>query len=186
MWKKILIGIGVVLLVLVVIVMLQPSTFHIERSTSIAAPPERAFSLVNDFRAWRGWSPWEELDPQLKRNYEGAPSGAGAKYSWSGNDEVGAGKMTIEQSQPPSRIQIKLEFLKPFEATNTTTFSFVPAGAGTKVIWAMDGNSNFMSKAFGLFMDMDQLVGKDFERGLAQMKSLAERSPPPDPAQANQ
>lgn len=176
---KVLIGIGVVIGVLLIVIATRPSTFHIERSTTISAPPEAAFAQVNDFHAWGAWSPWDKLDPGMKRTYEGPPSGVGAKYSWVGNDKVGEGRMTIEKSDKPSVIGVKLEFLKPFATTNQTTFTFTPTGGGTKVVWAMDGNNNFMGKAFSLFMDMDKLVGADFERGLAAMKTAAESAPKP-------
>jgi hypothetical protein len=172
--RKILIGVGAVLVVLVLVIATRPPTFHIERSTTVAAPPETVFAEVNDFHAWTTWSPWEKLDPALKRTYEGPSSGLGAGYAWVGNHQVGEGRMTITKSEKPSQIVIKLEFLKPFAATNTATFSFVPAPEGTKVTWAMDGQNNFMAKAFHLVFDMDKMVGGDFERGLADMKAHAE------------
>lgn len=177
--KKVLIGVAAVLGILLIVIATRPSTFHIERSTTMSAPPESAFAQVNDFRAWSAWSPWDKLDPGMKRTYEGAPSGAGARYGWTGNDKVGEGRMTIEKSERPSLISIKLEFIKPFASTNQTTFSFAPAGGGTKVTWAMDGHNDFMGKAFSLFMDMDKMVGADFERGLAAMKTAAESAPKP-------
>lgn len=173
MWKKIAIGAGGVLLVLCVVIAMQPPTFHLERSTTIAAPADAVFAQVNDFHNWSKWSPWEKLDPSMKRSYEGAPAGVGAKYAWVGNKEVGEGRMTIEHSDP-SRIEIKLEFLKPFTATNQATFTFASTPEGTKTTWAMDGSNNFVSKAFHLVMDMDKMVGGDFERGLAGMKTAAE------------
>jgi hypothetical protein len=177
MLKKILIGLAAAVALLAIVIALQPSTFHIERSTTVAAPPANAFTLVNDFHSWRSWSPWEKLDPGMKRTYEGPATGAGAKYAWSGNDEVGSGTMTIERSDAPSLIGIKLEFFAPFAATNQTTFRFDPVPGGTKVTWAMDGTNNFMSKAFHLVMDMDKMVGADFERGLALLEKAAESAP---------
>jgi uncharacterized protein YndB with AHSA1/START domain len=174
MLKKVLIGVAAVVVLFVVIVATRPATFHVERSTMVSAPPEAVFAQVNDFHAWPNWSPWEKMDPGLKRTYAGAPSGQGSVYEWAGNDKVGEGRMTIEKSDKPSLVSIKLEFLKPFAATNTATFAFTPAAEGTKVTWAMDGSNNFMSKAFQLFMDMDQMIGKDFEQGLASMKTVAE------------
>jgi hypothetical protein len=173
MLKKVLVGVGGALALLFVVISLQPATFHIERSITMAAPPEAAFAQVNDFHAWRVWSPWEKLDPSLQRSFEGAAAGLGAKYAWSGNKQVGQGRMTIEKSEP-SQIRIKLEFLKPFAATNTATFSFVETAEGNKTTWAMDGTNNFVSKAFHLVMDMDKMIGPDFERGLAAMKTAAE------------
>jgi len=179
MLKKVLIALAATVLLFVIIVALQPPTFHIERSTTIAAPPGNAFALVNDFHGWSQWSPWEKLDPAMKRTYEGPPTGVGAKYAWIGNDDVGEGRMTIEESSP-AQIGIKLEFIKPFAATNRATFHFTPVAAGTKVTWAMDGDKNFASKAFGLVMDMDKLIGADFEKGLASLKTAAEAMPAPN------
>src|SRR5882757_5057016 len=174
MLRKILIGVAAVIVVFVVVVATRPAAFHIERSASVAAPPEVVFAQVNDFHAWSAWSPWEKLDPQLKRSYEGAAAGPGSMYGWTGNDKVGEGRMTIEKSDKPSLVVIKLEFLKPFAATNTATFTFDRAPEGTKVTWAMDGTNNFMAKAASLFMDMDKMIGGDFDRGLAAMKTVAE------------
>lgn len=177
MLVKVLLGFALVLVVLLTVVALQPATFHIERSLGIAAPPEKAFAQVNDFHAWPAWSPWEGKDPAMKRTYEGAPSGVGAVYSWVGNRDVGEGRMTIERSEPPRAVGIKLEFLKPFAATNRATYTFAPDGGGTKVTWAMDGDKNFLLKAFHLFVDMDKLVGADFERGLLALKHVTEQQP---------
>jgi hypothetical protein len=177
MLKKISIGVGAALALLVVVIALQPATFHVERSIDVAAPAPNVRALVDDFHAWRSWSPWEKLDPSMQRSYGGASSGLGAKYAWQGNKEVGEGRMTIEQSDP-SRVVIKLEFLKPFAATNTATFSFAEVAGHTKTTWAMDGKNNFVSKAFHLVMDMDKMIGGDFERGLRDIKAGAEASKP--------
>jgi hypothetical protein len=174
MLKKILIGLGAVIVLLVIAILLQPTKFRIERSITMAAPPEAAFAQVDDFHAWAAWSPWEKLDPAMKRSFDGAPSGAGAKYAWVSNKDVGEGRMTIEKSDPPNEVQIKLEFLKPFEATNTTVFTFTKTPAGNKTTWAMEGENNFMGKAMSLVMNMDNMVGPDFEKGLASMKAAAE------------
>ena len=174
MVRKILIGIAALVVVLVLVVATRPSTFHIERSITIAAPPERPFAHVNDFHRWGAWSPWEKVDPQMKRTFSGAPEGAGAVYAWAGNNEIGEGRMTIEQSDMPSQVFIKLEFLKPFAATNTATFTFAPVPTGTKVTWAMDGRNNFVAKALHLVMDMDKMIGGNFEQGLAALKTVAE------------
>src|SRR5688572_23872990 len=184
MLKKILIGVAAAFLLLVIVIATRPAEFRIERSTAISAPPEVVFAQVNDFRAWPAWSPWEKLDPGMKRTHSGAPSGVGAKYAWTGNDDVGEGRMTIEKSDPGKEVVIKLEFLEPFEASNTTTFTFTPNSSGTKVNWAMEGNNNFMGKMFSLFMDMDEMVGKDFEKGLAGMKTAAEATPKANAANA--
>ena len=177
MLKKILIALAAIVVVFLVIVALQPADFRIARSATISAPPAMVFANVNDFHKWQAWSPWAKLDPAMKQSYEGAPSGSGAISRWSGNDQVGAGSMTILDSRPDENIKIKLEFLKPFQATNTAEFTFKPEGNQTVVSWSMTGQNNFMAKAFGLFMNMDKIVGGDFEKGLAQLKSLAETTP---------
>lgn len=180
MVSKILIGIAAVIAVLLIVVATRPSEFHIERSVAVAAPRETVFAHVDDFHSWSAWSPWEKLDPTMKRSFEGAPAGRGAGYSWIGNDKVGEGRMTIQESEKPSKIVIKLEFIKPWTATNQATFSFVPTPEGTKVTWAMDGQNSFMAKGASLFMDMDKLVGGDFEKGLAELKTIAESAPKPN------
>jgi hypothetical protein len=174
MLKKVLIAVLAVLAALAVIIALQPSDFRIVRSTSINAPAATVFEQVNDFHKWTGWSPWAKLDPNMKQSFEGATAGVGASYSWSGNDQVGEGRMTLTESRPNEIIRIKLEFLKPFAATNMAEFSFKPTGIQTAVTWSMTGTNNFVAKAFGLLMNMDKLVGADFEKGLAQLKSVAE------------
>jgi uncharacterized protein YndB with AHSA1/START domain len=175
MLKKILIGLGVIIVAFVVVVATRPATFHVERSTTIQAPADVVFAVVNDFHRWGEWSPWDKLDPDMKKTFSGPPSGVGSSYQWTGNDKVGEGRMTITEATPVQRVGIKLEFMKPWEATNTVTFSLKPAAGGTTVFWSMDGNNNFMAKAFSLFMDMDKMIGGDFERGLAQLKTVAEK-----------
>lgn len=176
--KNILLGalVVIVLIVLIfcVVVAVQPATYHIERSATINAPASVVFEQVNDFHRWDAWSPWSKLDPAMKKSYEGASAGTGAIYYWNGNDQVGEGRMTITESRPSDLIKIKLEFIKPFAATNATEFTFKPQGNQTGVTWRMDGNNNFVGKAASLFMNMDKMVGTDFEKGLAQMKTLAE------------
>ena len=174
MLKKIGIGVAAALLVLIIVIATRPSTFHYERSTTVAAPPAAVYALVSDFHQWAKWSPWDKLDPNMKRTYSGTPATVGAKYEWVGNDDVGEGRMTIEEAKPNELVRTKLEFIKPWEATNTSTFTLKPEASGTKVTWSMDGPNNFMSKAFGLFMDMEGMIGKDFEKGLADIKKNAE------------
>ena len=174
MIKKILIGLAVIVVILVVIVALQPSTYQVERSATISAPAAAVFAQVNDFHKWNAWSPWAKLDPAMKQTFEGTPAGNGAIYTWAGNKEVGEGRMTITESHPSDLIRIKLEFLKPFASTNTTEFTFTPQGNQTAVKWKMSGENNFIAKAFQLVMSMDKMIGGDFEKGLAQMKSVAE------------
>jgi len=181
MIKKILLGIvvavGVLVVVFVCIVALQPSHYRVERSATINAPASVVFAQVNDFHKWGAWSPWANLDPAMKQSFEGAPAGTGAVYTWAGNNQVGEGRMTITNSHPNDLIKIKLEFIKPWAATNATDFMFKPQGNQTAVTWTMDGDNNFMGKAFGLFMNMDKMVGDDFQKGLAQMKSVSEARP---------
>ncbi len=174
--RKVLIGVPAGLAVLATVIATRPSEFHVERSITIAAPPEHAFAKVDDFRAWSTWSPYEKLDPQMKRGYEGPSSGTGAVYTWAGNGNAGEGRMKIERSETPSRIDIELQFYKPFECTNTATFTFTPTPEGTKVTWAMEGQNGFLAKAASLVFDMDRLVGDDFEEGLAALKVQAEEA----------
>lgn len=153
----------------------RPATFRIERSTRIAAAPERIAAVIVDFHRWQEWSPWERLDPSLQRSFSGAPSGLGAVYAWSGNSKAGTGRMEV-LSWTPQRVEIKLDFFKPFKASNTAEFTLVPDGPATNVHWAMFGPRPFISKLMGMFIDMDALVGKDFEAGLVALKQLAERA----------
>ena len=174
MFKKVLLVLAVVVAGFVSVVATRPSTYRVERSITIAAPVEIPFGSVNDFHKWHFWSPWDALDPKMQKTFDGPFAGPGAIYSWSGNDQVGKGKMTILDSKPYESIQIQLEFIEPWASKNTTHFTFQPAAEGVTVRWAMEGNNDFMGKAFSLFMDMDGMIGKDFEKGLATMKSLAE------------
>jgi carbon monoxide dehydrogenase subunit G len=177
MLKKILIALAVIVIVFVVVVALQPSEFRVARTATISAPPPAVFAQVNDFHKWEAWSPWAKLDPAMKQTYAGAPAGTGAIYTWAGNDQVGEGRMTLTESRPSDLIRIKLEFLKPFASTAATEFTFKPEGNQTMVTWSMAGKNNFMAKAFGLFMNMDKTVGGDFEKGLANLKSVSEAAP---------
>ena len=174
MLNWILIAVAAIVVVFIAVVALQPADFRVQRSALVAAPAQAVFAQVNDFHNWRAWSPWEKLDPQLKRTYEGPQAGTGAKYAWAGNKDVGEGRMTITESRPGERILIDLRFIKPMAATNTTEFLFKPEGGGTAVTWTMSGKHNFMGKAFSLLMNIDRMVGGQFEQGLANMKSLVE------------
>jgi len=173
MWKWIGLGLVGVLAILAVVVAVQPGEFEVKRSLVMQAPPAAVFDQVQDFRNWAHWSPWEKMDPSMQKHYSGPPNGVGTSYHWVGNDQVGEGKMTIVGAQEPSKIEIKLEFMKPWQATNPTTFAFQPEGTGTRVTWSMKGKNNFVSKAFHLVMDMDALVGADFEKGLASLSHAA-------------
>ena len=161
----------------------KPDTYTVERSTTIAAQPEQVFGYVNDFHQWPQWSPWEKLDPNMNRTFGGPASGQGSTYSWVGNNDVGEGKMTITESNPGSKVGIQLDFIKPFAATSQTTFDFLPSGAGTQVVWRMTGNNNYMSKVMTVFMNMDTMIGRDFESGLANLKTVAEGAAPADTTQ---
>src|ERR1700744_853092 len=171
--------IAVILAVAIAIVLIlaatKPNSFSVQRAIDISAPAERVFPLINDFHQWGGWSPWEHKDPAMQRTYEGPASGKGAVYGWGGNKNVGSGRMEIIEAQAPSKILIKLDFLKPFEAHNVAEFTMLPQGAGTRLNWVMRGPANFMSKLMQVFMNLDQMIGKDFEAGLAGLKKLAEQ-----------
>jgi uncharacterized protein YndB with AHSA1/START domain len=171
---KILIVIAALIGVFLVVVALQPSTFRVVRTATISAPPEAVFAQVNDFHKWETWSPWAKLDPSMKQTYSGPPAGVGAVYEWSGSGKVGAGRMTITDSRPAELVRIRLEFFRPFKGTNTTEFTFKPVGGQTEVTWSMNGDLNFITKGFSLFMSMDKMIGRDFEKGLADMKSVTE------------
>jgi uncharacterized protein YndB with AHSA1/START domain len=175
MLGKLLLGLVVVVVVLAIVVATRPSTFHVERSIVITASPESVFAQVNDFHSWAAWSPWEKLDPKMEKTFSGPSAGAGATYAWnSENSKVGQGRMTIERSDLPSSVSVKLEFIKPFTATNTVTFTMIPVATQTRTTWAMDGHNGFLGKLFHLVMNMDKMVGGDFDRGLAALKSVAE------------
>ena len=172
----ILVGIVVVVAGVVLLVATRPAEFSVTRSATMSAPAATVHALVNDFHEWSKWSPWEHRDPNMTRTYDGTDAGKGAEYRWSGDKNVGEGMMRITESVPPELILIHLEFIKPFKATNTTECKFTPEDGGTKVTWSMMGRNNFMAKAMSLFMDMDKMIGKDFEQGLADMKAAAEKS----------
>jgi len=174
MLKKIGLGLLALVAVLVAVIASRPSTFEVKRSLLINAAPEVVFAQVNDFKSWAVWSPWDHMDPSMKKTYSGAETGVGAHYGWVGNDKVGEGSMTITDSKPSEHIGLDLEFLKPFAAKNRTDFDFAKTGDGTTVTWSMSGKNNFMSKAFSLVMDMDKMVGADFEKGLGAMKTASE------------
>ena len=169
-----LIGVAVAVGLFLIVVALRPSKFRVVRSITIVAPAPAVFAQVNDLRKWPAWSPWAKRDPTMRQTYEGPSAGVGAIARWDGNKQVGAGSTTITESRPSERIRITLEMLRPFAATNDVEFAFKPEGEKTAVTWSMDGTNNFLVKAVGLFMNMDKMIGGDFEQGLAQMKSVAE------------
>lgn len=157
---------------------LQPSEFRITRSATIVAPPATVFEQVNDFHKWEAWSPWAKLDPNAEAKFEGAPAGQGAVFKWSGNSEVGAGTMTLTESRPAELVRINLEFVKPMAGNSTAEFTFVPQGDRTTVTWSMFGQNSFLSRAICLVMNQDKMVGGYFEKGLANLKAVAEAAAP--------
>ena len=171
--------VGVVILVIVAGILIyaatKPNDFRVQRSLAIKAPADRIHALIADLHAWVSWSPYEKKDPDMKRTFGGAPSGQGAVYAWDGNKNVGAGRMEVLEAPVPSKVKIKLDFLKPFEGHNTAEFTMVPAGDTTNVTWAMYGPSPFMMKLMGTFMNMDRMIGDDFAVGLANLKAVAEK-----------
>jgi hypothetical protein len=170
------IGIGLLVLlgVLVLFIATRPAKFRIERSAQLSAPSGAVFALLNDFHLWSKWSPWEKLDPAMKKTFSGAESGTGAEYAWSGNNKAGEGRMIMLDSKPNEQLSIKLVFLKPFAATNLTTFKLEPAAAGTTVHWIMEGENDFAGKAFSLLMNMDKMLGASFDEGLANLNRAAQ------------
>jgi len=171
--------IALVLLLLIVAVLIyaatRPDSFRVERSAQVKAPPEKIYPLIADFHGWSAWSPWEKLDPAMKRTFSGAAQGQGAVYEWSGNSKVGTGRMEITGASAPSQVTIQLDFLKPFEGHDVSEFALAPQGDGTNVTWSMHGPSPYVSKLMGIFFNMDKMIGGDFDRGLANLKAAAER-----------
>jgi uncharacterized protein YndB with AHSA1/START domain len=177
--RKILTIVGAVLLATIAAILVyaatRPDSFRVERSTAMNAPAEKIFPYIDGLKRWTAWSPYEGRDPAMKRAYSGAESGKGAVYEWDGNDNVGKGRMEIVDSTPPHRVVIKLDFLKPFEGHNMAELTVEPKGGQTIVTWAMYGPSTFMTKLIGTFMDMDDMIGRDFAAGLAKLKTVVEK-----------
>lgn len=173
---------GVVLLLfagaLLAVIATRPDTFRVERSAEVSAPPEVVFGLIDDLTQWPRWSPWEKLDVAMKKTYEGPKSGVGASYSWSGNSDVGAGRLTIVDSQPDALVRVKLEFFEPFAGTSEARFELAPTAAGTSVRWTVEGQNGFAAKAISLVVDMDRMMGDFFEKGLADLDSAARADTP--------
>jgi uncharacterized protein YndB with AHSA1/START domain len=174
-----LIIIAVVLAIIIAVILIlaatKPDTFRVERTAVVNAPADKVFTLIADFHQWLNWSPWEGRDPALKRSYSGAERGKGAVYAWDGNKNVGSGRMEILEATSPSTVVIQLDFLKPFEAHNTAEFTMLPQGGATSVIWVMQGPAPFLSKVMQVFMNMDRMIGRDFEAGLANLKTMTEK-----------
>jgi len=175
MIKKTLLFIAIAVAVILGYATTKPDTFSVQRETTIAAPAQKVSSLITDFRQWPNWSPWEKLDPDMQRSFTGAASGQGARYAWQGDEKVGEGRMEIVEAASPERTVIRLDFLKPFESHNTTTFVLAPQGEQTRVTWTMTGPSPYVSKVMTVFVSMDRMIGKDFEKGLANLKAYAEQ-----------
>lgn len=175
MLKKIALAVLAIVAIILGMAAMKPDTFSVKRVVSIKAPPEKIAPLLTDFHQWASWSPWEHLDPAMKRTFSGAPSGKGAIYEWEGNKDVGKGRMEVLDASTPAKTVIKLDFLQPFESHNTTEFTLVPQGDTTQVTWDMTGPMPFISKIMSVFASMDSMIGKDFEKGLANMKAAAEK-----------
>lgn len=175
MLKKVSMGLILVIVVILGLAMMQPDSFKVQRSTVIKAPPAKVMAYLNDFHQWTAWSPWEKKDPGMQRTFEGAASGKGAVYTWNGNGEVGQGRMEIIENQVPTQLAIKLDFIKPFASSNRAEFALQPQGDSTVVTWAMSGPSLLVTKVMGVFFNMDKMIGKDFEQGLARLKEVSEK-----------
>jgi uncharacterized protein YndB with AHSA1/START domain len=178
--KDMFIAIGLIVLIAVFLIVVgaRPGAFRVERSTIIAAPAEKIFDLINDLQSWASWSPYEKLDPNTKHTFEGPRQGVGASCAWAGNSKVGQGKMTITESKPYEHIVMRLDFVKPFKGTNRGEFTLKPVAEGIAVTWAMSGETGFICKMFSVFMNMDRMIGKEFETGLADMKRVADAAVP--------
>ena len=175
MLKKIIIAIVVVIAAILAYAATRPDTFRVERSANMKAPPDKIFAVLNDFKQWGSWSPWEKKDPAMKRTFSASTSGKGAQYAWEGNKEVGKGSMEIVDTTPPTRLTLKLDFIEPFEAHNNVEFALTPAGDSTTVKWSLYGPMPYISKVFSIFCSMDRMVGKDFDEGLANLKRVVEK-----------
>jgi hypothetical protein len=171
----IVIVLAVAVAIVLILAATKPGTFSVRRAISVRAPADKIFPLINDFHQWKSWSPYENKDPAMKRSFSGAASGKGAVYGWEGNKNVGSGRMEILDALVPSKIVIKLDFFSPFEGHNTAEFTMLPQGDATSVTWLMHGPSSLMSKVMQLFMNLDNMIGKDFEAGLANLKNLTEK-----------
>jgi hypothetical protein len=172
--KNLLIVAACALLVVLGLASTKPDQFRVERSIQIQASPAKVFAYLEDFHEWQAWSPWEGLDPELKRSYSGAAKGLGAVYAWEGNSHVGSGSMEITELAAGRHLKIKLDFIKPFEGHNGAEFTLKPQGQSTELTWAMFGPSPFMAKVMQVFMSMDTVMGKEFDSGLAKLKAAAE------------
>lgn len=171
---KIVLFIAVAIAAILLYAASKPDSFHVERSIDIKAAPEKIFTLINDFHLWNAWTPYNK-DPAMKKTFSGSASGKGALYAWEGNKEVGRGEISITATTPPNKVELDLHMIEPFEGRNVVVFTITASGDASKVTWGMDGKQNFMVKVMGLFFSMDNMVGKDFEVGLARLKTAAEK-----------
>lgn len=174
MLKTILLVLVLSVVAILIYAATRPDTFRVQRAAAIKAPPEKIVGVLSDFHGWEAWSPWEKMDPGMKRAYSGAPKGKGASYAWEGNSKVGQGRMEITEAAP-SRVAMNLDFVKPFEAHNKVEFTLVPKGEGTEVTWSMAGPVPYFAKILHVFVDMDAMVGSQFEAGLANLKAVTEK-----------
>lgn len=174
MFKKIIVGISVLILIVLAVAAVQPATYSVTRSIAIKAPPEKIQPLISDFHNWPQWSPWEKLDPAMNRIFSGAPKDLGAVYAWKGDKNVGSGRMEVT-SLTPSKVDIKLDFYEPMASTADTVFMLEPKGDVTTVSWTMSGKTDYMAKLMTIFVSMDSMIGPAFESGLSQMKAVAEK-----------
>jgi len=175
MIKKILLGVVVIVALILIYAATKPATFNVQRSATINAPPAVIHGYLVDFHKWIAWSPWEKMDPNMKRTYEGPPAGKGAAYGWEGNSDVGQGRMEVT-NETPTQVDVRLDFITPMAMTSHVTFQLQPKDNATDVVWTMSGDNNYVSKVMQVFMSMDSMVGKDFEAGLADLKAVAEKS----------
>lgn len=175
MLKKIALGLVALIALLVIVIAMRPSRLHIERSAVFAAPPDALFAQVNSLRAFTVWSPWDRIDPAMKKTHEGPEAGVGAIYRWSGNDQAGEGAMTITESKPGDSVTYKLEFLRPMADIATARFTLKPQDGGTALTWSFDGEQSFVEKAFGLLIDLDQMLGAQFEEGFNNLRPIVEK-----------
>ena len=175
MLKNIAIAVVVLIAAVLVFAATRPDNFRVQRATSVKAPPERIFPLITDLHSWGSWSPWEKKDPAMKRTYSGAASGKGAVYAWEGNSKVGEGRMEITDVSPPSKVAIKLDFVKPMEGHSIAEFTLEPKGDSTNVTWTMYGPTAYVAKVIGIFVSVDSMIGKEFETGLANLRTVAEK-----------
>jgi hypothetical protein len=176
MLKKVLIGVAALVLILVVVIAMRPSELRVARSATMAAPAPAVFAQINDFRKWGAWSPYEKIDPAMKKTYAGAATGMGAIYTWVGNSQAGEGRATIVESRPNELVRIQLDFVKPMEGNAVAEFAVKPEGERTQVTWSLISQCNFIAKAIGLVLDMDKMVGDQFEEGLADLRKAVETS----------